>query len=103
MAFHEPVSFQDISADRWIDPDHGQIWVHYHPGERPLSRIVEMVESFGGDAAKVQVYRSTFDGMKIARFHLTNQDVSHIVIGLIENLGLEARGCGPAVQPETQA
>ena len=100
MTLQEPVSFQDINADQWIDPDHGQIWVHYHPSERSLSRIVEVVENYGGDAATVEVYPSAFDGMKIARFHLTNQDVSHIVIGLIENLGLEARGCGPAVEPE---
>ena len=92
----EHISFQDISPERAMDPDYAQIWVHYNPREKPLSRIMEVVESFAGNAVKIQVHSSTRNGMNVARFHLTNLDVSHIVIGLIENLGLEARGCGPA-------
>jgi len=77
------------------DPIYSQIFVHYDPGERPLSRIIELIEKFEGGLNSVEVFASTQPGLKIARCKLVNQDVSHIVIAMIEDLCLEAYGCGP--------
>jgi hypothetical protein len=103
LALLEHISFQDISTERVMEPEYAQIWVHYNPSERPLSRIVVVIESYGGDVVKVQVHPSAQNSMKVARFYLANQDVSHIVIGLIENLEIEARGCGPSAPTGRQA
>jgi hypothetical protein len=103
LALLEHISFQDISTERVMEPEYAQIWVHYNPLEKPLSRIIEVVESFGGEVEKIEVHPSAQNPMKVARFHLADQDVSHIVIGLIENLEIEARGCGPSAPTGRQA
>lgn len=90
-----PVSFQEFFSDTQCDPVYAQIFVQYDPGKQPLSNIIELIERFEGGLSSVEVLTSTGPGLKIARCKLENPDVSHIVIAMIEDLCLEAYGCGP--------
>ncbi|MEW6262976.1 MAG: hypothetical protein AB1641_07845 [Thermodesulfobacteriota bacterium] len=91
------ISFRELSATAKSVPALAQIFVHYDPGTSPLSKIVELIERFEMPIRSVEVCDSEGAGLKIAVFRLEARDVSHVVIAVIENLGLEAFGCGPII------
>jgi len=90
-----PISLTELFAGARSCPSYAQVFVHYDPREQPISKIVELIENFEGELSSLEILASSRSGLKIAHFKLENQDASHIVIALIENLRLEAYGCGP--------
>lgn len=91
-----PVSFEEFSEAKSI-PYYAQVFIHYDPNTQPLSKVIEIIERFEIDLGSVKVCDSIKAGLKIATIQLDAIDISHLVIALIENLGLEAYGCGPLI------
>jgi len=90
-----PVSLKELFAGARSCPSYAQVFVQYDPREQPISKIVELIEIFEVELSSLEILASSKAGLKIAHFKLEKQDVSHIVVALIENLRLDAYGYGP--------
>jgi len=95
--------FQDFLVSAQSDPSRAQILVHYDRRKTALSKIVELIERLEGELSSIHFLGSKLPGFLSVLFKLRDQDVSHIVIAIIEDLHLEAYGCGPQVSTTSRS
>jgi hypothetical protein len=91
----EPALFHEFCQLTKSVSYYAQIIIHFDPQQQPLSALIRLIERFEMNVKSIEIVSSVAENQEIALVKLNAIDVSHVVIALIENTGVEAFGCGP--------